>query len=173
MRRFIDGRRRRRACVCGAHSSSSALAISASVCTRAVRETNRSRSPAPLSSAPDSRLCSSSGHGHRGPCEQGRVGRSRGHAVVHASSACACPSWSSHFFLAHVAALRRDHERLGWASHEADAMPLGSGAVAGTNSAIDTAMLAVTPRFLTGVSPTASTPRPIATSLLGSCTRAR
>jgi argininosuccinate lyase len=54
----------------------------------------------------------------------------------------AMPVLVSHFFLAHVAALRRDYERLGWASHEADAMPLGSGAVAGTNYAMDTAMLA-------------------------------
>ena len=54
----------------------------------------------------------------------------------------AMPVLVSHFFLAHVAALRRDHERLGWASHEADAMPLGSGAVAGTNYAMDTTMLA-------------------------------
>src|SRR4029450_4009910 len=54
----------------------------------------------------------------------------------------AMPVLVSHFFLAHVAALRRDHERLLWASHEADAMPLGSGAVAGTNYAMDTAMLA-------------------------------
>jgi argininosuccinate lyase len=54
----------------------------------------------------------------------------------------AMPVLVSHFFLAHVAALRRDHERLEWASHEADAMPLGSGAVAGTNYAMDTAMLA-------------------------------
>src|SRR5919106_2366782 len=54
----------------------------------------------------------------------------------------AMPVLVSHFFLAHVAALRRDYDRLGWASQEADAMPLGSGAVAGTNYAIDTAMLA-------------------------------
>ena len=54
----------------------------------------------------------------------------------------AMPILVAHFFLAHVAALRRDHERLAWASREADAMPLGSGAVAGTNYAIDTAMLA-------------------------------
>jgi argininosuccinate lyase len=52
------------------------------------------------------------------------------------------PVLVSHFFLAHAAALRRDHERLAWASHEADAMPLGSGAVAGTNYAMDTTMLA-------------------------------
>ena len=54
----------------------------------------------------------------------------------------AMPVLVSHFFLAHVAALRRDYDRLGWASAEADAMPLGSGAVAGTNYAMDTAMLA-------------------------------
>src|SRR5687767_15062423 len=54
----------------------------------------------------------------------------------------AMPVLVAHFFLAHVAALRRDYERLSWASQEADAMPLGSGAVAGTNYAIDTALLA-------------------------------
>ena len=54
----------------------------------------------------------------------------------------AMPVLVSHFFLAHVAALRRDYDRLTWASQEADAMPLGSGAVAGTNYAMDTAMLA-------------------------------
>ena len=52
------------------------------------------------------------------------------------------PVLVAHFFLAHVAALRRDHARLSWAAQEADAMPLGSGAVAGTNYAIDTATLA-------------------------------
>jgi argininosuccinate lyase len=54
----------------------------------------------------------------------------------------AMPVLVSHFFLAHVAALRRDYDRLEWASQEADAMPLGSGAVAGTNYAMDTEMLA-------------------------------
>jgi argininosuccinate lyase len=54
----------------------------------------------------------------------------------------AMPVLVSHFFLAHVAALRRDFDRLAWASQEADAMPLGSGAVAGTNYAMDTTMLA-------------------------------
>jgi argininosuccinate lyase len=52
------------------------------------------------------------------------------------------PVLVAHFFLAHVSALRRDHARLAWAASEADAMPLGSGAVAGTNYAIDTARLA-------------------------------
>ena len=54
----------------------------------------------------------------------------------------AMPVLVAHFFLAHVAALRRDYERMSWASAEADAMPLGSGAVAGTNYALDTGMLA-------------------------------
>ena len=52
------------------------------------------------------------------------------------------PVLVAHFFLAHVSALRRDHARLTWASQEADAMPLGSGAVAGTNYAMDTVKLA-------------------------------
>jgi argininosuccinate lyase len=52
------------------------------------------------------------------------------------------PVLVAHYFLAHAAALRRDHARLSWASDEADAMPLGSGAVAGTNYAIDPRALA-------------------------------
>ena len=52
------------------------------------------------------------------------------------------PVLVAHFFLAHVAALRRDHARFTWAAGEADAMPLGSGAVAGTNYAIDPVKLA-------------------------------
>jgi argininosuccinate lyase len=41
-----------------------------------------------------------------------------------------------------VAALRRDHQRLGAARAEADALPLGSGAVAGTSYEIDVEALA-------------------------------
>jgi argininosuccinate lyase len=52
------------------------------------------------------------------------------------------PVLIAHFFLAHVAALRRDHARLSSAAAEADALPLGSGAVAGTNYPIDAAALA-------------------------------
>jgi argininosuccinate lyase len=52
------------------------------------------------------------------------------------------PVLVAHYLLAHAAALRRDYARLGAAAAEADAMPLGSGAVAGTNYAIDTGMLA-------------------------------
>ncbi|HSL20821.1 MAG TPA: argininosuccinate lyase [Vicinamibacterales bacterium] len=52
------------------------------------------------------------------------------------------PVLVAHFFLAHVSAFQRDHERLAQARDEADAMPLGSGAIAGTNYAIDTTALA-------------------------------
>ena len=52
------------------------------------------------------------------------------------------PVLVAHFLLAHAAAFRRDDARLGAARDEADAMPLGSGAVAGTSYAVDTAALA-------------------------------
>jgi argininosuccinate lyase len=52
------------------------------------------------------------------------------------------PILVAHFFLAHAEALRRDHQRLSVALAEADALPLGSGAVAGTAYPIDTAALA-------------------------------
>jgi argininosuccinate lyase len=52
------------------------------------------------------------------------------------------PVLVSHFFLSHASALRRDHARLATAAGEADALPLGSGAVAGTSYPVDTARLA-------------------------------
>ena len=52
------------------------------------------------------------------------------------------PVLVSHFFLSHASALRRDHARLTAAAAEADALPLGSGAVAGTSYPVDTARLA-------------------------------
>ena len=48
----------------------------------------------------------------------------------------------AHYLLAHAAALRRDVERFAVVRAEADAMPLGAGAIAGTNYAVDTAFLA-------------------------------
>jgi argininosuccinate lyase len=42
------------------------------------------------------------------------------------------PVLVAHFFLAHIAPLRRDYQRLAAARDEADALTLGSGAVAGT-----------------------------------------
>jgi argininosuccinate lyase len=52
------------------------------------------------------------------------------------------PVLVAHFFLAHAAALRRDHSRLGAVLHEADELPLGSGAIAGTSYAVDVRALA-------------------------------
>jgi argininosuccinate lyase len=54
----------------------------------------------------------------------------------------AMPVLVAHFLASHVAALRRDHERLTIAAGEADALPLGSGAIAGTAYAIDVRALA-------------------------------
>ena len=52
------------------------------------------------------------------------------------------PILVAHYWLAHATALRRDHVRLAQARDEAGLMPLGSGAVAGTAYAINTAALA-------------------------------
>jgi argininosuccinate lyase len=52
------------------------------------------------------------------------------------------PVLVAHFFLSHASALRRDYDRLQAAADEADALPLGSGAIAGTSYAIDTRALA-------------------------------
>jgi argininosuccinate lyase len=52
------------------------------------------------------------------------------------------PVLIAHFFLAHASALRRDAARLSAARDEADALPLGSGAIAGTSYAIDVQQLA-------------------------------
>ena len=52
------------------------------------------------------------------------------------------PVLVAHFFLSHVAPLRRDFARLAGAREESDALPLGSGAIAGTAYAIDTDALA-------------------------------
>jgi argininosuccinate lyase len=52
------------------------------------------------------------------------------------------PILVSHFFLSHAAPLQRDHARLEQARGESDALPLGSGAVAGTAYDIDVEFLA-------------------------------
>src|SRR5471030_2316651 len=52
------------------------------------------------------------------------------------------PVLVAHFFLSHAAPLRRDFARLAAARDEADASPLGSGAIAGTAYPIDTEALA-------------------------------
>jgi argininosuccinate lyase len=57
------------------------------------------------------------------------------------------PVLVAHFLLSHASALRRDHARLQAARDEADALTLGSGAVAGTSYPVDTARLARTLGF--------------------------
>src|SRR4051812_32176949 len=52
------------------------------------------------------------------------------------------PVLVAHFFLSHAAPLRRDVQRLAGAREEANAMPLGSGAIAGTAYAVDVDALA-------------------------------
>ena len=52
------------------------------------------------------------------------------------------PVLVAHVWLSHAQVFRRDCERFGVARHEADVMPLGSGAIAGTAYDIDTAFLA-------------------------------
>src|SRR5687768_2441940 len=52
------------------------------------------------------------------------------------------PVLVAHYFLSHAAALRRDYARLAAAADEADALTLGSGAIAGTSYPIDTERLA-------------------------------
>ena len=52
------------------------------------------------------------------------------------------PVLAAHFFLAHAAALRRDHRRFGVVLDELDELPLGSGAIAGTSYSVDVEALA-------------------------------
>ena len=52
------------------------------------------------------------------------------------------PILAAHFFLAHAAAIRRDHGRLSAVLNEIDELPLGSGAIAGTSYPIDVTWLA-------------------------------
>ena len=52
------------------------------------------------------------------------------------------PVLAAHFLLSHVAPIERDLERFAQAAAAADAMPLGSGAIAGTSYDIDTKALA-------------------------------
>ena len=80
----------------------------------------------------------------------------------------AMPVLVSHFLLSHAAALRRDHHRLEIAREEANALPLGSGAIAGTGYAVDTAALAARLGFARVVSNSmdASSDRDFAVSFL-------
>ena len=67
-----------------------------------------------------------------------------GHAVMPSYTHLrrAQPVLVAHLWLSHAAAFRRDVERLDVARHEADLLPLGSGAIAGTAYSIDVNRLA-------------------------------
>src|SRR5215471_3166142 len=81
------------------------------------------------------------------------------------------PVLVAHFFLSHVAPLRRDHARLGAAIDEANVLPLGSGAIAGTAYGVDVEALARDLRFARVVdnSMDASSDRDFAVTFLYAC----
>ena len=81
------------------------------------------------------------------------------------------PVLVAHFFMAHVAPLRRDHGRLAAALAEADALPLGSGAIAGTAYAVDVEAIARDLNFsrIVANSIDASSDRDFAATFLYAC----
>ena len=81
------------------------------------------------------------------------------------------PVLVAHFLLSHAAPLRRDFERFGAARDEADALTLGSGAIAGTAYAIDVEALARDLGFskIVDNSVDASSDRDFAASFLFAC----
>ena len=81
------------------------------------------------------------------------------------------PVLVAHFFLSHASALRRDVARLTGAADEADALTLGSGAIAGTSYPVDTRLLASTLGFSRVVlnSMDASSDRDFVASFLYAC----
>jgi argininosuccinate lyase len=83
----------------------------------------------------------------------------------------AMPVLVSHFLLSHAAALRRDYDRFAAAADEADALPLGSGAIAGTGYPVDVNALATRLGFSRVVlnSIDASSDRDFAASFVYAC----
>jgi argininosuccinate lyase len=81
------------------------------------------------------------------------------------------PVLVAHFLLAHAAPLRRDYQRLSAAAAEADALTLGSGAIAGTSYAVDLAALAADLGFtrIVANSIDASSDRDFAATFLYAC----
>ena len=78
----------------------------------------------------------------RGARRAGRVGGRRADAVVHALPSGAAGARRAFLPRARRRRCRRDFARLAAARDEADALPLGSGAIAGTSYAIDVDALA-------------------------------
>jgi argininosuccinate lyase len=81
------------------------------------------------------------------------------------------PVLVAHFLLAHAAPLRRDVDRLAGAREEANAMPLGSGAIAGTSYPVDVNALAADLGFIRVVANSidASSDRDFAATFLYAC----
>ncbi len=81
------------------------------------------------------------------------------------------PVLVAHFFLAHAASLRRDFDRLETARSDADWLPLGSGAIAGTAYAVDVQALAADLGFSRVVANSidASSDRDFAAAFLFAC----
>src|SRR3954468_16589357 len=81
------------------------------------------------------------------------------------------PVLVAHFLLSHAAPLRRDFARLAAAREEANALPLGSGAIAGTAYAVDVDALAADLGFsrIVDNSMDASSDRDFAASFLFAC----
>jgi argininosuccinate lyase len=84
------------------------------------------------------------------------------------------PVLVAHFFLSHTSPLRRDFARLAGAREECNALPLGSGAIAGTSYAIDVDTLAADLGFSRVVenSMDASSDRDFAATFLYACAMA-
>ncbi len=105
-----------------------------------------------------------------------RQARSAGDALMPAFTHFrpAQPVLVAHFLLAHAAPLRRDHQRLTSARDEADALPLGSGAIAGTSYAVDVEAVARDLVFSRVVANSidASSDRDFATSFVYACAMA-
>ena len=82
------------------------------------------------------------------------------------------PVLVAHFLLGHVAPLRRDYARLAAAREEANALPLGSGAIAGTSYAVDVRSIAADLGFdrIVANSIDASSDRDFAATFLYACT---
>ena len=99
--------------------------------------------------------------------------RTAGNAVMPAFTHFrpAQPVLVAHFFLAHVAPLRRDFDRFAGAIAEADVLPLGSGAIAGTTYALDIRALARDLHFsrIVANSIDASSDRDFAATFLYAC----
>lgn len=99
--------------------------------------------------------------------------RSAGEAVMPAFTHFrpAQPVLVAHFFLAHVAPLRRDFDRFAGATAEADVLPLGSGAIAGTTYPLDIKALARDLHFsrIVANSIDASSDRDFAATFLYAC----